>query len=152
MPATIVRGVAYEDRQLDFVAESLEGRGLGTDVRFEEFDVERVRILLDLKLHGTDSSGADDLLDHREVIEVGAVRPDLSLAEVGHADAGQLDVSSGCFHRDVVVQDEWAGVIGFDQPFGVHPVADLVDGSQPDHDVGERDVTQRGELSECCQP
>jgi len=44
--------VAHEDRQLDFVTESLEARGFRTDVFFEEFDVERVRLVLDMELHG----------------------------------------------------------------------------------------------------
>ena len=35
-------------------------------------------------------SGADDLLDQRQVIEVRPERPDLPLAEVGYGDAGQL--------------------------------------------------------------
>ena len=73
MPATILPRVANEDRQVDFVTESHGGGRLATDLRFEEFDVERIRIVLDLELHRDRLSGADDLLDQREVVEV---RPD----------------------------------------------------------------------------
>ena len=44
-------GVAHEDRQLDLVADS-HGRGrLTTDLRFEDLEVERIRIVLDVELH-----------------------------------------------------------------------------------------------------
>src|SRR6478735_5397146 len=88
----------------------------------------------------TESSDADDLLDHREVVEISPVRADPSLTEVGDADASELQVASRCFQHDILVQYEWARVIGFDQPLGVHPVPHLVDGTQQDHDVRERDV------------
>src|SRR5208283_2461114 len=64
------------------------------------------------------SSGTDDLLDQREVVEVRPEGPDLPLAEVGHGDAGQLDVPSRCFQRGILAKHERPGVIGFDEPFG----------------------------------
>jgi len=51
----------------------------------------------------TGLSGTDDLLDQREVIEVRPEGPDLPLAEVGHRDAGQLDVPSCCFQHASLV-------------------------------------------------
>src|SRR5512132_3980814 len=52
------------------------------------------------------SSGTDDLLDQRQVIEVRPVGPDLPLAEVGHGDAGQLDVPSRRFQRGILAEHE----------------------------------------------
>jgi len=49
----------------------------------------------------TGRSGADDLLDQRQVIEVRPERPDLSLAEVGYGDAGQLHVPSRCLQSGI---------------------------------------------------
>ena len=46
-----------------------------------------------------------------------------AVAEVGHGDAGQPDVPSGCFQRAVLAEHERPGVIGFDEPFGVRLVA-----------------------------
>ena len=43
--------VAHEDRQLDFVTESHGGGRLLADLRFEDFDVERIRMVLDVELH-----------------------------------------------------------------------------------------------------
>src|SRR5450631_1174110 len=40
-----------EDRQLDRVTQSRRGRRRTTDLRFNELDVERVRIVLDVKSH-----------------------------------------------------------------------------------------------------
>jgi hypothetical protein len=60
-------------------------------------------------------SGAGDLLDQRQVIEVRPERPDLALAEVGHGDAGQLDVPPGCFQSAISAEHERPGVIGFDE-------------------------------------
>ena len=74
-------------------------------MRFEEFDVERIRVGTGNSME-PDSSDADDLLDHREVIEVGPVRPDLSLTEVGDADAGQLrHAVRRPPKRDILVED-----------------------------------------------
>src|SRR5450755_4246362 len=98
------------------------------------------------------SSGTDDLLDQRKVVEVGPEGPDLPLAEIGHGDAGQLDVPSRCFQHAILAQHEWPCVIGFDEPFGERLVAHLVESPERDHDVGERFLTEAGEVSECCQP
>ena len=38
-------------REFPLFAESRCGRGLATDLRFEEFDVERIRVVLDAELH-----------------------------------------------------------------------------------------------------
>src|SRR5208282_3298541 len=97
-------------------------------------------------------SGTGDLLDQRQVVEVGPEGPDLPLAEVGHGDAGQLDVPSGCFQHAISVEHERPGVIGFDEPFGERLVAHFVESPERDHDVGERFFTEGGEVSECCQP
>jgi hypothetical protein len=43
-------------------------------------------------------------------------------------------------------------VIGFDDPFGERPVADLVEASEHDDDIRERHFTEGGELGERCQP
>src|SRR5450755_1719929 len=98
------------------------------------------------------SSGTDDLLDQRKVVEVGPEGPDLPLAEIGHGDAGQLDVPSRCFQHAIRAQHERPGVIGFDEPFGERLVAHFVESPERDHDVGERFFTEGGEVSECCQP
>ena len=45
--------VAHEDRQVDFVAESHGGGRLTADLRLEEFDVERIRMVFGLELHGS---------------------------------------------------------------------------------------------------
>src|SRR5271165_1537205 len=100
----------------------------------------------------TGSSGTDDLLDQRDVVEVCPVGPDLSLAEVGHGDAGQLDVPTRCFQHAILAQHERPGVISVDEPFGECLVAHFVDSPERDHDVGERCLTEGGEVSECCQP
>src|ERR1039458_2231610 len=92
------------------------------------------------------SSGTDDLLDQREVIEVRPEGPDLPVAEVGHGDAGQLDVPSRCFQHGIRAEHEWPGVIGFDEPFGVRLVAHFVQPPERDHDVGERFFTEGGEV------
>jgi hypothetical protein len=42
-------------------------------------------------------------------------------------------------------------VIGFDEPFGERLVADLVESSQHDDDVGKRDFTNGGEVGEISQ-
>src|ERR1039458_10490727 len=98
------------------------------------------------------SSGTDDLLDQREVIEVRPEGPDLPVAEVGHGDAGQLDVPSRCFQHGILAKHEWPGVIGFDEPFGECLVAHFVESPERDPDVGERFFTEGGEVSERCQP
>ncbi len=83
-------------------------------------------MVLDVELHRDRlASDADDLLDQRDVVEVGPERPDLPVAEVGHGDAGQLDVPSRCFQHDVLAEDEWSRVVGFDEPFGERLVARL---------------------------
>jgi hypothetical protein len=43
--------VAHEDRQVDFVAESRGGGRLTADLRFKDVDIERIRMILDVKLH-----------------------------------------------------------------------------------------------------
>src|SRR5512132_3168923 len=63
------------------------------------------------------SSDTGDLLDQRDVVEIGPVGPDLPLAEVGHGDAGQHDVPSRCFQHGILAEHQWPGVIGFDEPF-----------------------------------
>src|ERR1017187_6000072 len=100
----------------------------------------------------TDSSGTDDLLDQREVVEVRPEGPDLPLAEVGIGDAGQLDVPSRCFQHGILAEDQWPRVIGFDKPFGERLVAHFVESSEHNDHVGERDFAESGEASECCQP
>src|SRR6266516_6515300 len=97
-------------------------------------------------------SGAGELLDQRDVVEVGPEGPDLPVAEVGHGDAGQLDVPSRCFQHGILAEYEWPGVVGFDEPFGECLVAHVVASTECDHDVGERCFTQGRQVSECCQP
>ncbi len=98
--------VAYEDRQVEFVTESHGGGRLTTDLRFEEFDLEWIRLVLDVELHRDRlASVADDLLEQRDVVEVRTERPDFSVVEVGHGDAGQLDVPSRCFQHGVLAED-----------------------------------------------
>jgi hypothetical protein len=77
MPATILPASRNEDRQLDFVTEPRSTGRLTADLRLEEPDVERIRIVLDGSSTAPDASGADDLLDQRDVVEVRPVRPDL---------------------------------------------------------------------------
>src|SRR5512135_2976861 len=100
----------------------------------------------------TGSSDAGDLLDQRDVVEVGPVGPDLPLAEVSHGDAGQLDVLSRCFQHAALAEHQWPRVVGVDEPFGKRLVAHLVQAPERDHDVGERFFTEGGQVSECCQP
>ena len=52
----------------------------------------------------TGRSGADDLLDQRQVIEVCPEGPDLPLAEVGYRDAGQLHVPSCYLQSGITVK------------------------------------------------
>ena len=58
----------------------------------------------------------------------------------------------GCFQHGILAEDQGPGVIGFDEPFGERLVAHLVESSEHDGDVGEREFTEGGELSECGQP
>src|SRR5208282_1271289 len=51
--------VADEDRQVDFAAESHGSGRLTADLRFEDFDVDRVRMVLDVELR------SDRLVRHR---------------------------------------------------------------------------------------
>src|SRR5664279_6066174 len=43
--------VAHEDRQVDFVTESRCGGSLTTYLHFEDIDVERIGVVLDVELH-----------------------------------------------------------------------------------------------------
>src|SRR4029079_10468717 len=76
--------VAYEDRQVDVVAEARGGRRLSTDLSLEDLDVVRIRAVLGAEVHGDGSSGVDDLLDQRHVVEIGPHRSDLAVTELGH--------------------------------------------------------------------
>src|ERR1035441_5956174 len=100
----------------------------------------------------TGSSGTDDLLDERDVVEVRPEGPDLPLAEGGHGDTGPLTVLGGPCLRPILAKHACPSVIGFDEPFGVRLVAHFVESPERDHDVGERFFTEGGEVSECCQP
>src|SRR5664279_851255 len=44
-------GVANEDRQVDFVTEPGGGGRLTTYLRFEDIDVQRIRVVLDVEIH-----------------------------------------------------------------------------------------------------
>ena len=73
-------------------------------------------------------------------------------AEVGHGEAGQLDMPSRCLQHGILIEDQWPGVIGFDAPFCERLVAHFVESSDHDHDVREREFTEGREVSECSQP
>ena len=51
MPADDRAGVAHEDRQVGFVAESHGGGRFAADLRFQDFEVGRIRLVLDVEFH-----------------------------------------------------------------------------------------------------
>src|ERR1700722_4622196 len=104
------------------------------------------------KSTGIGRSDADHLLDQRDVVEVRPIRPDLPFSEVGHGDARQLHVRSRCLHFDILGEDQRAGVISFDQPFGIRLIAHFVQSSEKNDDVGECDLAEGGEGGEFREP
>ena len=55
-------------------------------------------------------------------------------------------------HDGIFAEDERSRVIGLDDPLRERLVAHLVESSEHDDDVGERHITEGGELGECREP
>ena len=75
------------------------------------------------EIPATNWSGPNELLDHREIVEVSPVRHDLPVAEIGDGDAGNAHASDAS--TPPRRRGRAAPVIGLDEPFGERPVPHL---------------------------